>query len=176
MTEGYVGLPVLLELALIDRATGKFPRARITDDAGVQIGVPVNLSPTPPMAWVYTGTWIPPAAGQYSATFETYNDAGFTTLSTHEPAIEHLLIHRLEQDATFQKLLGHSGENVRDDVLAYDANMRPLTFRRRIFPDKATADASTPGGTGEGEIATVVGAATHFDAARWETLLRTLSP
>lgn len=69
---------------------------------------------------------------------------------------------------------GNAGGNVRDDALTYDANDRPLTLRRRIFPDAATANASTPGGVGEGEIMTVTISATQIDAAKWETLLRTV--
>jgi hypothetical protein len=67
---------------------------------------------------------------------------------------------------------GHAGLAVRDDALSWDANDRPLGFRRRIFPDSATAAASTPGGTGEGEIATIIVDASHVNAARWESLLR----
>jgi hypothetical protein len=69
---------------------------------------------------------------------------------------------------------GNAGGNVRDDALTYDANDRPLTLRRRIFPDAATANASTPGGVGEGELMTVTISATQIDAAKWETLLRTV--
>jgi len=70
--------------------------------------------------------------------------------------------------------LGNAGGQVRDDALTYDANDRPLTLRRRIFPDAATANASTPGATGEGELVTVTISATHVDAAQWSTLLRTI--
>ena len=69
---------------------------------------------------------------------------------------------------------GNAGGNVRDDALTYDANNRPLTLRRRIFPDAATANASTPGGVGEGELITVTMSAVQIDAAKWETLLRTI--
>lgn len=68
---------------------------------------------------------------------------------------------------------GDGGLNVRDDALTYDGNDRPLTLRRRIFADAATANASTPGGTGEGEIATVTISATHVTASQWQSLLRT---
>jgi hypothetical protein len=174
--EGYAGQALLLELVLADRTTGKYPRARILDDAGVQIGSPVNLSASPAAGWAYYGAWTPPSAGQFFAVFDVYDDVGHTTLSAYDSGVDHLRIHTLEQDLSFQKLLAHQGENVRDDVLTYDVNNRPLTFRRRIFATKSAADASTAGGTGEGEIATIVGTATHFSAATWETLLRTLQP
>lgn len=170
-----MGQPVLLELVLVDRATGKYPRAKILDEVGVQLAL-VLLSPSPAVPWSYQGAWTPSDPGQVTAVYEVFQDAGHTVPTTHEPGQDPIRVHALGQDLSFQKLLGHLGENVRDDVLSYDANARPLTFRRRIFPTKALADASTPGGAGEGEIVTVVGAATHFDAARWETLLRTLSP
>jgi len=174
--EGYVGQPVLLELALADRASGKYPRARIFDSSGVQLGVPIPMVPVPAVSGLYRASWVSGAAGQYSAFYDVYADAGFTVMEDYEPGLDMVRVHVTDPDVGFQRTLGHLGENVRDDVLGYDANNRPLSFRRRIFPDKATADASTPGGTGEGEIATIVGAAAHFDPARWETLLRTVLP
>ena len=65
-----------------------------------------------------------------------------------------------------------AGGAVRDDALTYDTNDRPLVIRRRIFPDAATATASTPGATGEGEIMTFTYNATHSSPARWESLVR----
>jgi hypothetical protein len=176
MIEGYVGEAILLELVLADRATGKYPRARVLDASGVQLGGTIPLSPSPATGWAYWGAWTPSSAGQFFVVYDTFDDAGFTVLSIHEPGEDHLLIHDIQQDLGFRKTLGHLGENVRDDVLSYDLNNRPLTFRRRIFATQAAANLSTPGGSGEGEIATVIGSAIHYDAARWETLVRTLTP
>lgn len=175
MREGIVGAAVLLELSLTDRAVGKFPRVRILDSAGLVVTL-VPLVATAD-AGTYSATWTPGAAGQYTAVMDVYTDAGFTILDVYERVADNIRVRVLEPDTVFQKLLGYSGENVRDDVLSYDLiTNRPLTFRRRIFANAAAAAASTPGGTGEGEIATVTGSATHFDAARWETLLRVLGP
>jgi hypothetical protein len=66
-----------------------------------------------------------------------------------------------------------AGLHVREDALAYDANDRPTSIRRRLFPDAATLAASTEGGTGEGEIATWLITATHYDAVRWKSQKRT---
>lgn len=175
--EGYAGQALILELSLVDRSATKFPRARVFNAAGSLVAGPFSLTAVAGAAGLYKATWTPGAAGYFVAFFDVFDDAGFTIPAPYDVASEPVRIHALQQDLSFQKLLGHSGENVRDDVLAYDGlTNRPLTFRRRIFPDAATAAASTPGGTGEGEILTVTGTATHFDAARWETLLRTAVP
>ncbi len=87
-----------------------------------------------------------------------------------EPAADHVMAGSIGEAILLAS--GHAGLHVRDDALTWDANDRPLGFRRRIFPDRATAEASTPGGTGEGEIATILVDATHITAARWESLLR----
>jgi hypothetical protein len=65
-----------------------------------------------------------------------------------------------------------AGGHVRDDALTYDGNDRPTAFRRRVFPDAATAAASTAGATGEGEIMTFTVSAAHISAEQWQTLLR----
>lgn len=174
MLEGYVGSPLPLLLTLADRDGSKFPRAQILDDSGTQVGPSINLTASPSISGVYVGAWTPATAGMFAVYYDVFDDIGHTILSGYDPSTEDIRVHQLAQDLSFQKLLGHSGENVRDDVLSYDpVTFRPLTFRRRIFPDAATAASSTPGGTGEGEIATITGAATHLDASRWETLLRT---
>jgi hypothetical protein len=176
MIAGTVGVPVLLELALADRATGMFPRVLISDSTGTQVGSPADLTASSEASWMYVGTWTPPTVGQFSALFQVYTDVGHTLTSVHSPEIEHIQVSAVDAGTALVRILGHAGENVRDDALTYDLNKRPLTFRRRIFPDAATAAASTPGGTGQGEIATIMGVASHFDAAEWETLLRTYTP
>lgn len=175
MGEAAVGVPVLLELATADRATGLFARAAITDEAG-DLVTAVSLTASSFADWLYVAAWTPTLRGDFSVTYEVFQDALFTVPTEHEPAVDHILVRSAPLDTSLSRVLGHLGENVRDDVLGYDANNRPLSFRRRIFPDKATADASTPGGSGEGEVATIQGLATHFDPARWETLLRTVTP
>ncbi len=174
MIEGIVATPLLLEVALSDGAAASFPRVRLYDSLGVLV---TTVDAVHVANGLYRATWTPFASGDYAAHFIVYTDAGHTALdATYDRVVDHVLVRKLDQDTVFQKLLGHLGENVRDDVLSYDGNNRPLSFRRRIFATKAAAIASTPGGTGEGEIFTVVGSALHFDAAKWETLVRTLEP
>ena len=172
MIEAVISQPLLLELALTDGVSSKFPRAKVYTDIGALVAT-IDL---PHIAsGLYQGTWTPSTTGQFNVHYTVFSDAGHTIADvTYERVADHVLVRALDQDLAFRKLLGHHGENTRDDVLTYDANNRPLTFRRRVFASKAAALASTAGGTGEGEILTVSGAATHFDAARWETLLRVL--
>jgi hypothetical protein len=174
MIEGVVGQTLLLDLMLTDGDFSKYPRAAIFDAVGFLVTIIdlVHVS-----AGLYQISWVPTTAGHYSIRYVIYADPAHTTVDvSYERSADHVLIRALDQDTAFQKVLGHLGENVRDDVLTYDSNSRPLTFRRRIFPTRAAANASTPGGTGEGEIFTILGSSAHFDAARWETLLRTLEP
>lgn len=195
MSEGLVGSPVLVELVLDDRAGGKFPRARIIDSTGAQIGTPLLLVGAPAWTGLYQAEWASPVAGQFSVVFEVYEDAGFTIQSDYVPTVEHLRV--LDPNDAISSLLdaplaGHltagsvgealkiafadGGGAVRDDAITYDANDRPLTLRRRIFPDAATAAASTPGGTGEGEVITISVNASHLSPSRWQSLLRRRTP
>lgn len=174
MIETVVGQPLLLQLSLTDGVTDRYPRARVYNELDAVIAT-VDLHHVD--GGLYHGSWTPSVIGRRSIRYTIYSDVGHTAVDlTYERVVEHCRVTQYDPDLSFQKLFGYSGENVRDDVLTYDANNRPLTFRRRIFASKAAALASTPGGTGEGEIATILGSAQHFDAARWETLLRTLEP
>lgn len=189
MILGVVGQPLLLDLVLADEAAGLFPQVTVFDDAGaVQTG-PLDLADRG--GGLYQVEWAVPVAGQFSAVFLTYTDAAHTIKAEYEAGLSHIRIETWESvadavlDADVQDHLnagsvgeaillaaGHAGLYVRDDALTYDAEDRPLTFRRRIFPNEATAIASTPGATGEGEIVTLLVDAQHIDAARWQTLLR----
>ena len=174
MIEAVVGQALRLELSLTDRVTTRFPRAIVYNELNAAIAT-IDLAHV--ADGLYAGSWTPTTTGQRSIHYTTFSDVPRTSVdATYESVVDHLVVRALDQDVSFQKILGHLGENIRDDVLTYDANNRPLTFRRRLFATKAAAMASTPGGVGEGEIFTVLGSATHFDVARWETLLRTLEP
>lgn len=172
MIEGVLGESLVLGLGLSDGAVDKFPRAEVYDGAGALVAT-VDLVHA--ANGMYRAAYAPAAAGRFSVHLRVYSDAPRTTIAgQYERVLEDLTVRAISQDVAFAKILGHLGENVRDDVLTYDANKRPLTFRRRIFASKGDAIASTPGGTGEGEIVTVLGSSSHFDSARWESLLRTL--
>ncbi len=160
---------LVLSMQATDEATGLFPQAAIYNAAGSLV---TTITLTHVAAGLYQGTWAAPALGLYAAIFRSYTDAGHTIRSSHETAQEDVLIAE-DVSALTARLLAHAGENIRDDSLAFDTNGRLTSARRRIFPDEATALASTPGGTGEGETATITITATHLDGVRWESLLRT---
>jgi hypothetical protein len=172
MLTGYTDVSLLLRLCLGDRNTGRFPRVRIVNSAGSVVGSAIDMTAVAGVDGLYTATWVPTDAGQYTAMFDVYSDAGHTTL-VYDATMEPVRIYEVEPDAAIGRLLGHSGENVRDDVLTTDPTTgAPLTFRRRLFASKAAAEASTEGGTGEGEIATLTCTAEYSDAIHWSTLLR----
>jgi hypothetical protein len=191
MAEGVLGQPLLLELALSDRASGRFPRARIIDDTGAQIGAALDMTEAAAWSGLYQTTWPVPVAGMFSAVFEVWMDALYSVPADYEAAVEGVRIvdpqdvvdDILDADLNPHLTAGTVGESlklafaegggaVRDDALTWDSNNRPLTMRRRIFPDAATAAASTAGGTGEGEVITITVDATHVSAVRWGSLLR----
>jgi len=84
-------------------------------------------------------------------------------------------IYATEDLGVLTRLVAVEEDYIRDDALTFNASSKLLTARRRVFPDKATADASTAGGAGEGEIATFNVTATHASATQWESLLRVKS-
>lgn len=195
MSEGLVGSPVLVELVLDDRASGLYPRARVIDKTGAQVSPVLNLAEAPAWSGLYQAEWLTPSAGDFSVVFEVWMDAGYTIAADYDAAVEHLRV--LDPDDAVDNILdaalaGHltagtvgealkiafaeGGGATRDDALTWDANDRPLTMRRRIFPDAATAAASTPGGTGEGEVITLTVSASHVTASRWQSLLRRRAP
>jgi hypothetical protein len=186
---GLTGEDLLLELQTDDELAGLFPQVSIFDGAGSVFVGPLNLADRG--GGLYQVDWSSPTAGQFSARFLTYTNVGHTVRSDHEPVVEHLRVEDwkgvvdaiLSETAADHIVSGsvgealliasaHAGLHVRDDALTYDANNRPLTLRRRIFADKTGAEASTAGGTGEGEIITLTIDASHIDAARWQSLLR----
>ena len=188
MIEVEAASAVLLELALKDGSVNFYPRAEVYDSASSLVTT-VNLAHV--AGGLYQGTLPAQAVGQYSVIFLTYSDPGHTTLAGFERVSEHIqwvltvgervwteaILAHVSAGSAAEALFsafGNAGGNVRDDALAYDGNSRPVTLRRRIFPNAATANASTIGGTGEGEIITVTISAAHVDATKWSTLLRTI--
>lgn len=192
MIEGVLGNPLLLELVLTDRESGLFPRAKIIDPSGAQVAPVMDMTESPAWPGLYQAEWPnPSSAGHFSIVFEVWQDAGHTVAADYEAAVQHVLI--VDPQAAVDNILdgslaGHTipgsvgealkiafadgGGAVRDDALSYDGNDRPVVLRRRIFPDAATAAASTPGGTGEGEIITISVNAQHTTPERWLSLLR----
>lgn len=74
------GDPLPLELVLADGNTGRFPRARVYNSSGVEVGgSPFNL--THVAGGFYRNTAFTPGAdGSYTAIFTTYLDAGYTMI------------------------------------------------------------------------------------------------
>lgn len=196
MLQGEPGSPLLLELMVVDRNAAVYPRARIIDEDGSQVGLPIDLSAAPSFSGLYQGQWLSPVAGDFSVTFEVYSDAARTILADYEPSIDHLRIRdpavdlsSAAVDSIWDELLsshlidgsagralfasgGMAGLHIRDDAITYDANDRPTKVRRRFFTSASAASSSTPGGTGEGEVLTIEGDATHISSTRWQSLLR----
>ena len=81
MLVGFCGDDLLLTLILADGGTGKFPRARVYTDAGVEVtGSPFDLTHT--VNGLYQDVWVAPdVEGHFSAIFVVYNDAAHTEVS-----------------------------------------------------------------------------------------------
>lgn len=196
MIQGEPGVPLLLSLMLDDGQSGRYPRAKIIDSDGIQVGSPIDLTEAVAFSGLYQGEWATPVSGDYAAAFEVYSDAGYTTLADYVLTSDHIRIrsnsvdlNATAIDAIWDEVLsghladgsagrslfaagGMAGLYIRDDAVTYDSNDRPTKVRRRWFTTSAAAQASTPGGTGEGEVLTVEGDATHISASRWQSLLR----
>ena len=181
MIEAETGGQALLTVVLKDGAAGEAVSAAVIDAAGAAIaGSPFALVDRG--GGLYSATIASPAEGDYSIRFSTTDpqrEVVSEQLRVRPPVAEAILTETLASfiaPGTVGEALiiagAQGGLAVRIDALSYDANDRPLTFRVRIFPDTATANASTPGGTGEGEILTLFETATHIDANRWQSLVR----
>ena len=170
MILGTVGKPLLLELVLADRAAGKFPRARIIDSGGAQLGSPIDLTGAPAWVGLYQGSWASPPAGHYTVVFETYHDAGRTLPTDHEPGVEHVRIVS-DFELSLLKLLAHQGENVRDTMITPDPGTgRPIVARRKLYATKADALADV------NVVATIDVTASYPGPTTWTELVRTLAP
>jgi hypothetical protein len=170
MILGTVATPLPLELVLADRALGKFPRARIIDSSGAQIGPAIDLVPAPAWAGLYQGAWALPVEGHFSAVFEVWGDADHTVTTDYEPGVEHVRI-TTDFERALLKLLAHQGENVRDIMITSDPSTgRPLVARRKLYATKADAVADV------NPIATIDVSASYPGATTWSDLLRVLAP
>lgn len=196
MIQGEPNVPILLSLQLDDGRRGKYPRVKIMDTDGVQVGSPIELNESIAFDGLYQGLWTTQSAGDFTAGYEVFDDEDHLVLSDYILAAENIRVRLNAVDLTSnavsaiwdEVLSGHlsdgsagrslfasggmAGLHVRDDAINYDSNDRPTKVRRRWFATSEAAQASTPGGTGEGEVLTVEGDATHISASRWQSLLR----
>lgn len=173
------GDTIPLALVVEDGATTLFPVARVFSSAGAPVGSPIDLLHV--SAGFYLASFIVPAAEKYVVRYDIFADALHTQdLSSRRGKGEDLIIADIDTvfgaavaDAVWDApraahgIVGSFGEalrtifgvsakaNFRIDDMVYDAQAFLLTARLRVFPDATTAAASTPGGTGEGEIHTL---------------------
>jgi hypothetical protein len=168
MILGTVAKPLLLELVLADRDPSKFPRVTIYTAAGAPL-LPIAMTAVPGFAGLYQASWPVPTQGHFTAAFEVFDDAGFTSLSDHEPGVEHVRVVT-DFELALLKLLAHQGENVRDEVLTADPGTgRPLTARRKLYATKADALADV------NVIATIDVTAAYPGPSTWDELVRVLT-
>lgn len=162
------GDSVTLSLVLGDGGTGMYPTAYVYDEAG-SLDATVDLSHT--SLGRYAGSFTV-GSGRFFAHYVVYSDAGRTTVSPLYQADQDTITTELASQVwdaprsgvtvagsmgeAVRLMLGSIGKaNYRIDNAVYDANSFMTSCRLRVFPDSATATASTAGGSGEGELYTV---------------------
>lgn len=155
--------------------TGLFPRARVLTAAGAEAaGSPISLTEIGGnFPGAYRGSWTIPAGAYFVVIVTVYTDAGFTQVSTlHDGTTIDIDV---EDSTTAAELMGTAitghptvsvsqalsalfgfaaRGNVRLDNFVYDANGFLTSVRARNFATAAAAQASTDGGSGQGEIST----------------------
>ena len=156
---------VSLSLTVGDGNTGVFPRARVYNEANALID-------TVDMAHLALGRYVGSTtvtSGQFTVHYLVYTDVARTTVSQYYQADQDVIVTDSAENVwevarsgsgaagTFGEamklMLGSIGKaNYRIDNMVYDANSFMTSCRLRVFPDQATASASTPGGVAEGEL------------------------
>ena len=166
-----------VSLTLEDGNTGQYPNVQLIDSTGALIGSPVDLDHAHDGTYVGVIPALPATLGYYHLHFAVWADVSRTiSSSVYSRDNEILLIQTQANDiaaAVWEEaladhiaagtmgqamsvLLGISAKsNMRFDNAVYDSNGFMTSARMRVFPDSATASASTQGGTGEGEIFTL---------------------
>lgn len=163
------GASVQLSLTLEDLDATKFPQATVYDSSD-------SLVATVDLPHVVNGRYsasytTPGTADKFSVQYIVYSDSGHTALDTDYGADQDSLITDIYDSVwstartaggagsfgeAVRTVLGVAGKsNMRIDLMVYDVNGFLTSARIRLFPNSATASASTSGGTGEGEILTM---------------------
>jgi hypothetical protein len=169
------GSSARLSLTLPKPISSLFPQALIYNASDALVAT-VNLGATAP-AGRYTGVFsVPSTPGKFTVHYNTFTDAGRTTLSKRfgadqdvvisdfavalAPDVWNVLTTAAGTAGTYGEavklLLGSIGKaNYRIDNMVYDTNGFLQAARIRVFPNAVIAAASTSGGTGEGELYTI---------------------
>ena len=166
-----------VSLTLEDGNTGQYPNVQLVDSTGSLIGSPVNLDHAHDGTYVGVIPALPASTGYYHLHFAVWTDVSRTVASSiYGRDNETLLIQTQTADIAGQVweenladhlvsgTMGHAiallkgisaKSNMRFDNAVYDSNGFMTSARIRVFADSTSASASTPGGTGEGEIFTL---------------------
>ena len=81
MIHGTKGSTVLIATAYPEWDASLYPRVKIYNASGVELGVSPKDLTYVANGYYYNSTWIPSTSGYYQAVFLTYTDSGFTTSS-----------------------------------------------------------------------------------------------
>lgn len=130
--------PVPLQALASDGRTDLYVRVTILDPAFSTIA---TLYPVHITKGLYSVNWTPVAEGYYSAIYEFFTDAGYSTVALDYPnggeSIE------VSSDKTnILRLLGLNHENAVLDQQTYDGARRLLSARLRAYNSKANAEAA----------------------------------
>lgn len=167
------GTNVRIEQPLDSTDNGKFPRLKIRDETGVFVAN-VDLSHMNGTDAIYEGTFAVPASGlRWYGDLTVFVDNQYEVVDFY-PRIEFVfestrLIAEAVRDVSINgsapaSLGGHirllaaisAFSNIRVDNIVYNENGFMTSARIRTFEDSTAAQASTAGGTNEGETETIV--------------------
>jgi hypothetical protein len=168
-------VPVRLSLTLEDLDATKYPRARVYNSLDALIAT-LDLSHIADGRYAASYT-VPPTPGKFVVHYAVYADPARTLIDPTHGADEDRIISDFSSSLSadvwnvarssagvagsfgeaVKLLLGSIGKaNYRIDNMVYNPTTSfMLSCRIRVFPDSATASASTPGGVAEGEIYTM---------------------
>jgi hypothetical protein len=167
------GETVPLTLVLEDGNAALFPEAKVYNEVGTLVGTVTLVHVS---GGLYRGTFAVPTAEKFSVVYTVFVDALRTIPSSvygrakdvivaDAPASSASLLSAAVWDEArsghavpgsfaeaLRVLVGSQGKaNARWDQMLYDANGHMTSARIRVFPTAAIAQASTNGGSGQGE-------------------------
>lgn len=171
------GETIPLTLVLEDGNAGVFPEAKVHDEAGTLVAT-IHL--THVAGGLYRSTFIVPSAEKFSVLYTVFIDALRTVPSIVYGRAKDVIIADVPGSSSsalaaavwdelrlphavpgsfgeaVRVLLGSQGKaNARWDHMVYDSNGHMTSARIRVFPTAALAQASTNGGSAQGETHTI---------------------